>query len=136
MSATVVTTPASAHHSFARYDQAHTKTLTGKLKRYVAGASHAQFIFEVLDADGKPVIGKDGKRVEWVAETGPAASVARRGVSKATFPEGTIITVKLYPLRDGRPFGALAAELINCGRSMPSGGCTRETGEVLILENN
>ena len=53
-----------------------------------------------------------------------------------TFPEGTIFTVRLYPLRDGRPFGALAGLLISCGGAMPAGGCTKETGKVLLENAN
>ena len=46
---------AAAHHSFAMYDQAQVKTLTGKLTRYIPGANHAQMIFELLEADGTPM---------------------------------------------------------------------------------
>ena len=56
--------------------------------------------------------------------------------SPKTFPNGTIFTVTLYPLRDGRPFGAMSGTLIRCGMTMPAGGCTKETGEVLDVENN
>jgi hypothetical protein len=53
-------------------------------------------------------------------------------VTPKTFPQGTIFTVTLYPLRDGRNFGALAGNLIKCGNSMPKGGCTKETGQALV----
>jgi hypothetical protein len=128
--------PALAHHSFAMYDQKQTKTLTGKLTRYIPGANHAQLIFEVLGPDGKPTVGKDGKPVQWGVETGSAAAMARRGIAPKTFPDGTIFTVTFFPLRDGRPFGAMTGEFIKCGMTMPTGGCTKDTGEVLVIENN
>jgi hypothetical protein len=131
----VLTQPILAHHSFAMYDQSTTKTLTGKLVRYIPGANHAQLIFDVLDADGKPVM-QNGKAVQWGVETGSAAALARQGVAPKTFPEGTIFTVTLYPLRDGRTFGAMAGLLIKCGNAMPKGGCTKATGEVLISGDN
>ena len=53
MFASVLSTPVFAHHSFAMYDQSTTKTLTGKLTRYVPGANHAQLIFLVLDDEGR-----------------------------------------------------------------------------------
>jgi len=112
------------------YDQTVTKVMTGKLTRYIPGANHAQLIFHVLDNDGNPVM-KDGKPLQWGVETGSAIAMARNGVSPATFPDGTIFTVELYPLRDGRDFGAMAGLLIRCGTTMPKGGCTRETGKVL-----
>ena len=131
----VMTTSVMAHHSFAMYDQTVKRTLTGKLIRYIPGANHAQLIFELLEPDGKTVLGKDGKPVQWGVETGSAASLARQGVSPRNFPDGTVFTVTLHPLRDGRTFGAIAGLLIKCGPAMPKGGCTKETGQVLILEN-
>jgi hypothetical protein len=99
--------------------------------RYIPGANHAQLIFTVLDATGAPVM-RDGKLSQWGVETASAAALARQGVSPKTFPDGTIFTVALHPLRDGRPFGAIAGLLIKCGATMPPGGCTQETGETLI----
>ena len=127
--------PVQAHHSFAMYDQSTTKTMTGRLFRYIPGANHAQLIFDVLDPEGKHVM-QNGKAVQWGVETGSAAALARQGVAPKTFPEGTIFTVTLYPLRDGRPFGAMAGLLIKCGNAMPVGGCTKATGEVLISGDN
>ena len=127
----VMVTPALSHHSFAMYDQTTTRTMTGKLVRYIPGANHAQLIFEVLGPDGKTLM-QGGKPVQWGVETGSAASIARQGVAPKTFPEGTIFTVTVYPLRDGRPFGALAGLLITCGATLPAGGCTKATGQVLI----
>jgi hypothetical protein len=117
------------------YDQTTSKMMTGKLVRYIPGANHAQLIFDVLGPDGKPMM-QNGKVVQWGVEGPSAASLARQGVAPKTFPEGTIFTVRLYPLRDGRPFGALAGLLISCGAAMPAGGCTKETGKVLLQNAN
>ena len=127
MLAAVFATTAAAHHSFAMYDQTKATTLTGKLTRYITGANHAQLIFQLLDETGKPV--------QWGVETGSAASMARNGVAPATFPEGTVFTVTLHPLRDGRTFGAMSGALIQCGTAMPQGGCTEKTGKVLVRGN-
>ena len=129
----VTVVPALSHHSFAMYDQTMTKTMTGKLTRYVPGANHAQLLFVVVDNDGSVVM-KEGKPLQWGVETGSAAAMSRLGVSPDTFPEGTFFTVRLYPLRDGRNFGALAGMLIACGTAMPKSGCTLETGKRLIGE--
>jgi hypothetical protein len=123
--------PAAAHHSFAMYDMAQTKTATGKLIRFVPGANHAQLYFEVLDPDGKSVM-KDGKPVIMGVETGSAAQLARLGVTVDAFPVGTIIGLAYHPLRDGRPQGALAGELIKCGTTLPKGGCTKATGQLFL----
>ncbi len=131
----IMTTPALAHHSFAMYDQTHTKTLTGKLTRFVLGANHAQLLFELLKSDGKPEVDANGKPVVWGVETGSAKSLASSGVTVETFPAGTILTVSLMPLRDGRNFGAMTLTggiLIGCGTTMPEGGCTEKTGKVYL----
>jgi hypothetical protein len=126
-----IAAPALAHHSFAMYDTNQTKSFTGKLTRYIPGANHAQLLFELLDADGKPIM-QNGKPAQWGVETGSAAALSRQGITVESFPVGTIITVDLHPLRDGRSFGALAGLLIKCGNAMPKGGCTKATGEVFL----
>src|SRR5688572_9743465 len=130
--------PAHAHHSFAMYDQAKQETYTGKLVRFIPGANHAQLLFEIVDADGKLEVGADGKPITWGVELGPAAAIAKQGVTVEAFPIGTIITVTLNPLRNGKTFGAMAqgARLIRCGKEVPAGGCTAETGEVFLESRN
>jgi hypothetical protein len=127
-----------AHHSFAMYDQEEVRTLTGRLTRYIPGANHAQLLFELLDESGQPVLDANGKPLLWGAETGPAARIARQGVTPDNFPVGSIISLQLNPLRDGRPFGAMpnGTPLINCGMSLPAGGCNAETGQVYLSANN
>jgi hypothetical protein len=132
--AVVLTVPAAAHHSFAMYDQTVTKTLSGKLTRYVPGANHAQLLFVVVGNDGNVVM-KDGKPMQFGVETGSAIAMARNNVTVKTMSEGTFITVRFYPLRDGRDFGALAGMLISCGKAMPHGGCNEQTGQRLIGES-
>ena len=113
------------------YDQTVMKTLSGKLTRYVPGANHAQILFVVVDNDGNVVM-KDGKPMQFGVETGSAIAMARNGVTVKTMTEGSFITVRFYPLRDGRDFGALAGMLITCGKAMPHGGCNEQTGQRLI----
>ena len=130
----VIAGPAYAHHSFAMYDQTVTRTLSGKLTRYVPGANHAQILFVVVDNDGNVVM-KDGKPMQFGVETGSAIAMARNNVTVKTMAEGTFITVRYYPLRDGRDFGALAGMLVTCGTALPKGGCTPETGQRLINDS-
>ena len=127
-------TTALAHHSFAMYDMRPTKTMTGKLTRFVPGGNHAQLIFEVVDAGRKAVM-DEGKPLVWGVETG-ATAIARQGVTVDSFPQGTILTVSLHPLRDGRPFGAIGGALINCGTTLPAGGCNEKTGKSFLAPAN
>lgn len=129
---------AYAHHSFAMYDQTKNETLTGKLTRFIPGANHAQLVFELQSAEGKAQLGADGKPVIWGVELGPAATIAKQGVTVEGFPLGTILTVTLNPLRNGKNFGAMAsgARLIGCGTTMPEGGCNEKTGRVFLESRN
>jgi hypothetical protein len=122
--------PALSHHSFAMYNMAVSKTMTGKLTRFIPGSNHAQLIFEVLNPDGTTVM-QNGKPLVWGMETGSAAAMARNGVTVESFPVGTIMTVTLHPLRDGRPMGAVGGSIVFCGMHMPAGGCTEKTGKVM-----
>lgn len=130
----VVPSSAWSHHSFAMYDQTVEKTFTGRLTRFVPGGNHAQLIFELVDEHGATVMDESGKPVIWGVETGPAAAIAQQGVTVKSFPLGTILTVTLNPLRDGRNFGALSrgTSIIHCSNEVPSGGCTVETGKSFL----
>lgn len=126
-----------AHHSFAMYDQTKVMELTGRLTRFIPAPNHAQLLFELLETDGTPIVNDDGEPMAWGVETGPSTRIARQGVTPDNFPVGTIITVRLNPLRDGRTFGAMpnGTPLIHCGMEMPAGGCTEETGTAYLTEN-
>jgi Family of unknown function (DUF6152) len=123
--------PALSHHSFAMYDQTIEREVTGKLVRFVIGANHSQFVFDLVDEHGDVIMKPDGGPEQWQVETGPAVTLARQGITPDSFPIGTIFTVRLNPLRDGRPAGALRGGVILCGKKMPEGGCNESTGETV-----
>ena len=108
-----------SHHSFAMYDVTKTITFTGVLTRFVSQANHAEIHFVPLGADGKPTKGPDGKYVEWGVEMAGAAAMANQGISVATFPFGTIFSVNLHPLRDGKNFGTMDGAIYKCPEKTP-----------------
>jgi hypothetical protein len=115
MAATLAVVPASAHHSFAMYDQTKTVTLTGAVKQFVAQANHAEIHFVLLAPDRKSFAkGPDGKYVEWGVEMAGAAAVAQQGITPTTFPAGTVFSVKLNPLRDGSNYGSRIGAIAKC----------------------
>jgi hypothetical protein len=120
-------TPASAHHSFAMYDQTKTDVLTGV-------AYHAEIHFYLIGPDGKLVKDKDGKNVDWGVEMAGAAAVAAQGITAATFPVGTIFSVKLNPLRDGSTFGSRVGGIAKCPwKTPPAAGKTCDTVKGMEL---
>jgi hypothetical protein len=111
------------------YDLNQSQTFTGKLTRFIPGANHAQLYFELVDANGDTVPSDDGRPAVWGVEMGPASQIASQGITVRAFPPGTIITVSLNPLRDGRPFGSLTGPVIRCGTAVPAAGCNADTGQ-------
>ena len=107
--------PLFAHHSFAMYDQNKTVTITGVVKQYVPQANHAEFHLYVIAPDRKGLEkGKDGKPLEFMVEMAGTAQLERQGVTAQSFPVGTVISVKVNPLRDGGAAGARISALARC----------------------
>jgi hypothetical protein len=130
--------PATAHHSFAMYDQSKTVTFTGVATRFVAQANHAELHFVPLGPDGKPLRGPDGKPITWGVEMAGAAAVAQQGITVASFPAGTIFSVKLNPLRDGSNFGSRVGAIAKCPKDkVPAAGkhCDSVEGSEILGGN-
>ncbi len=126
----IFTAPAAAHHSFAMYDTNVEKTMTGKLIRFVLGGNHSQYVFEVMNPDGKVAMDSKGSPLLWNVETAAATQLARQGITVQSFKIGTIFTVTFSPLRDGRNGGAQrGSSLIMCGMELPADGCNEKTGK-------
>jgi hypothetical protein len=115
----VLATTTLAHHSFAMYDTTKTITLTGVMTRFNSQANHAEMHFVPLGPDGKPTKGPDGNYVEWGVEMAGAAAMAQQGISVNTFPVGTIFSVSLHPLRDGKNFGTMEGAIYKCPEKTP-----------------
>ncbi len=113
--------PASSHHSFAMYDQTKVLVLTGVAHQFVAQANHAELHFYLIAPDGKLTRDKDGKLEDWGVEMAGAAAMAQQGITAATFPAGTIFSVKMNPLREGGNFGSRvgASAIAKCPWKMP-----------------
>jgi hydrogenase maturation factor len=122
--------PALAHHSFAMYDQTKTLTMTGVMTQFVAQANHAELHFYLIGPDSKLQKGPDGKPLAYGVEMMGAAAVAEQGITAESMKQGTIISVKVNPMRDGSNFGskAGASALAVCPwKTPPAPGKTCDT---------
>jgi len=131
----VFITPAMSHHSFAMYDQTKTLTMTGVMTRFVAQANHAEIHFVPIGPDGKPMKSSDGKVIQWGVEMAGAAAVANQGITAASFPAGTVFSVKLNPLRDGSNFGSRTGAIAKCPTGKfpaPGKHCDSVEGKQLL----
>jgi hypothetical protein len=111
----------NAHHSFAMYDEQKTYVLTGVVTRVSPDANHLQIFFSPLDAARTAVVrDASGEPVVWAVELRAASQVAQDGVTVDAFPPGTIFSIGLHPLRNGRPAGGRGRSgLFKCPPNTP-----------------
>jgi Family of unknown function (DUF6152) len=129
--------PAAAHHSFAMYDQTKMLTLTGVVYQFVAQANHAEIHMYLLGADGKLEKDANGKPHAYGVEMAGAAAIAEQGITADSLKPGTIISVKVNPLREGSDFGSKAGSsgVAKCPwKTPPAPGktCDTVTGREIL----
>lgn len=130
LSIALAAVPALAHHSFAMYDQTKILVLTGVVYQFVAQANHAELHLYLIGPDGKLEKDKDGKPHPYGVEMAGAAAVAQQGITAESMRAGTIISVKVNPLRDGSDFGSKAGNsaIAKCPwKTPPAPGKTCDT---------
>jgi hypothetical protein len=133
----LATGPARAHHSFAMYDQTKILVLTGVVYQFVAQANHAELHIYLIGPDGKLEKDQDGKPRPYGIEMAGAAAIAQQGITAETMKAGTIISVKVNPLRDGSNFGSKAGNsaIAKCPWKTPPGPgktCDSVSGRELL----
>ena len=100
------TVPASAHHSYAMYDGSVYKVFTGVIVRIVPNAAHFEMHFVPLNETRDALVRDDkGEQVVWVVQMESAAEANRHGITRDTFPQGTVFSMGVHPRRDGKPAG-------------------------------
>jgi len=134
--ATLIGTPAQAHHSFAMYDMRNIKVFTGVVTRVDPAANHLAIFFAPMNEDRKKVLRDEaGEPIVWSVEMQGSAAMARQGVSVNSFPAGTVFSVGLHPLRNGENAGAREGGLFKCPeRTPPEPGmhCDSVEGSIQI----
>jgi hypothetical protein len=104
--------PALAHHSFAMFDQKKIMTLKGTVAQFQWTNPHA---FIELDV---PV---GGKVQHWSIELNSPNNLKRQGWMRASLKPGDKGTVRLNPLRDGKPGGLFLDVVLPSGKVLDSG---------------
>ena len=102
---TAIAAPASAHHSFAMFDNQKNVTLEGSIKEFQWTNPHAWIQIMVKDASGK--------EVEWSIEGGSPNGLARAGWKRTSIKTGDKATVVIHPLKDGTNGGSLVTVSVN-----------------------
>jgi hypothetical protein len=98
--------PTEAHHSYAMYDGAVYRVFTGVIVRIVPNAAHFEMHFVPLTAARDALVRDDkGQPLVWVAQMESAAQAFKDGITRESFPQGTVFSMGLHPRRDGKPAG-------------------------------
>jgi hypothetical protein len=99
---------ASAHHSFAMFDNSRTDTIVGAVKEFEMINPHGWLRIAVLDAQGRAN--------EWSLEAGGPGQLQRQGWTQTTVKSGDKVTVRMHPLRDGSYGGQLVSVTLPDGK--------------------
>jgi hypothetical protein len=89
----LLASPVAAHHSFAMFDQKQIMTLEGTVTEFQWTNPHA---FIELDAEG-------GRH--WSIELNSPNNLKRQGWSSRALKPGDKVTLRMSPLRNGKPGG-------------------------------
>jgi Family of unknown function (DUF6152) len=92
--------PASAHHSFAMFDNLHPKEISGTVKEFRFVSPHTILIVTVK--------GEDGAAKDWILEGGAPGLQVREGLTSKSLKPGDEITVTINPLHSGAEGGSYA----------------------------
>lgn len=112
---------ANAHHAFsAEFDAKQPIELKGVVSKLELVNPHSWLYFDIVD--------KDGKKANWGFEFGAPFSLKQKGITKATLPPGTEITVKGYRSKNGLNFGYAVTVALADGRVFTTGGAPDAPG--------
>ncbi len=95
-----------AHHSYAMYDGTIYRVFTGVIVRIVPNAAHFEMHFVPLNEDRTALVRDEkGEPMVWVAQMESAPQALKDGITKESFPQGTVFSMGIHPRRDGKPAG-------------------------------
>jgi hypothetical protein len=102
--------PASAHHSFAMFDNAKVAMIDGTVKEFEWVNPHSWIHIVTVNAAGQPE--------EWAFEMGSPGQLASQGWTKDTVHVGDKVTVSYHPMKDGSHGGSQTGVKLPGGKTM------------------
>lgn len=100
---------ASAHHSFAMFDQERTIRLKGTVREFQWINPHTWVQLMVKNG---------AQTVEWSIEGRSPNGLARRGWTRKTLKPGDEVTLIVKPLKNGKRGGAIVRVIFADGREL------------------
>ena len=105
--------PATAHHSFAMFDQRKVMTLEGTVAEFQWTNPHSFIEMDVPQAGGTAQ--------RWSIELNSPNNLKRQGWSRTSLKSGDRVTLRMNPLRDGRHGGLFLDVKLPNGTTLDSG---------------
>ncbi len=112
---------ASAHHSFAMFDQSKVTVLKGTVHEFQWTNPHAFIEVDVPGSAGAPE--------RWSVELNSPNNLKRQGWKSSSLKTGDKVTVNINPLRDGKKGGLFRGVSLPDGSSL--GDLTTNAGGVV-----
>ena len=103
--------PASAHHSFAMFDNEKSMTVQGQVKEFEWTNPHSWLRVMVNDD-------KTGKPVMWALELSSPARLTTMGMHSNSVKAGDTVTVTFHPMRDGTRGGQFIQAVLPGGKEV------------------
>ena len=98
--------PADAHHSYAMYDGSVYRVYTGVIVRIIPNAAHFEMHFVPLNEKRDALMRDEkGEPLVVVVQMESAAQAIKDGITRESFPQGTVFSMGVHPRRDGKPGG-------------------------------
>ena len=95
-----------AHHSYAMYDGSVYRVFTGVIVRIIPNAAHFEMHFVPLNNERNALVRDEkGEPFVWVVQMESAPQAYKDGITRESFPQGTVFSMGFHPRRDGKPAG-------------------------------
>src|SRR5262245_53870379 len=105
-----MTVPLSAHHSTVAYAERSVALKKATITKIVWAHPHIILSFTVKEASGAAS--------SWSVETGSPGSVARVGWTRNSVKVGDVVTIELFPAKNGAQVGRLKKVIFSDGRTL------------------
>ena len=105
----IAVVPAAAHHSHAMFDMTVEKSVTGVVSNFSYRNPHVYLYLDVK--------GDDGQVMKWAVEMSNIDNMRSRGIVQSTFKIGDVVTVKMNPLKNGKPGGNYTSVIAADGKT-------------------